>query len=229
MPALAAVLAKPIAHRGLHDRAQGRIENSVPAAEAAIAAGFGIECDIQASADGEAMVFHDATLDRLTHAAGRVDATAAADLVRLPLKSGGGATIPTLAGFLAAIGGRVPLVIEIKSEGDGRALALASRAVALVSTYRGVVALKSFDPFVVAHCRDEGAPCPLGLVGPADVGGEADDLSLYDFLSWNVGRLDDLRRRAPAKPAMSWTIRSPEDQARAEAFGAQIVFEGFQP
>ena len=60
--------ARPIAHRGLHDRAASRPENTLAAARAAVAGGFAIECDVQLSADGEAMVFHDAALGRLTEA-----------------------------------------------------------------------------------------------------------------------------------------------------------------
>ncbi len=74
------IVATPIAHRGLHNAAQGVIENSTSAAQAAIARGFAIECDVQLTADGEAVVFHDFTLDRLTEAVGRVDAMTAAQL-----------------------------------------------------------------------------------------------------------------------------------------------------
>jgi glycerophosphoryl diester phosphodiesterase len=68
----AAFLGAPIAHRGLHDRTAGVIENSPAAFAAAIAAGYGIEMDIQRSADVEAMVFHDHELPRLTGAPGLV-------------------------------------------------------------------------------------------------------------------------------------------------------------
>src|SRR4051794_2404055 len=57
--------ARPIAHRGLHDKAKGVIENTVSAALAAVDAGYAIECDVQLTGDGEAVVFHDFTLDRL--------------------------------------------------------------------------------------------------------------------------------------------------------------------
>ena len=58
--------ARPIAHRGLHDAPSGVIENTPSAFRAAIASGYGIECDLQVSADGEAMVYHDDVLGRLT-------------------------------------------------------------------------------------------------------------------------------------------------------------------
>ena len=230
---LASLLARPLAHRGLHDRARGVIENSFAAAEAAVAAGYGIECDIQLSADGEAMVFHDETLDRLTGETGRVDARSAAALAAIALKDGRD-TIPTLAAFLQCIGGRVPLVIEIKSRFDGD-MRLTARAVALTKDYGGVFALKSFDPDVVSCCRDLGALCPLGLVGPAGHDapqaalGSPSRFEMYDFLSWNVAALAALRSAQGQIPAMSWTIRSRDDHTRATRYNAQIVFENFDP
>jgi len=78
--------ARPIAHRGLHDKTKGVIENTGSAATAAIEAGFAIECDVQLTADGEAVVFHDFTLDRLTEARGRLDAMNAASLAKIAMR-----------------------------------------------------------------------------------------------------------------------------------------------
>ena len=88
-------LKLPIAHRALHDRAQGRIENSAQAVKAAVAAGYGIEVDLQLSSDGVPMVFHDEALDRLTEESGPIITRTAADLGRIRLK-GSADTIPTL-------------------------------------------------------------------------------------------------------------------------------------
>ena len=77
-----ALLATPLAHRGFHDLAAGCPENSLSAFRAAIDAGYGIELDVQRSADGRAMVFHDDTLDRLTDRSGLVASLTAADLGR---------------------------------------------------------------------------------------------------------------------------------------------------
>lgn len=225
-PDLATILARPIAHRGLHDAGRGVIENSVAAAEAAAASGYGIECDVQLTADGEAVVFHDEDLDRLTSATGLVAGRKAADLETIGLK-GGDDKIPTLAAFLAFIAGRVPLVIEIKSLGDAD-LRLASRTVALAAAYDGPVALKSFDPVLMAHCRALGATCPLGLVGPAQPGG-APPRDRYDFLSWSIDELGAARAAHPAMPLMSWTVRSKPQHEFAASLGAQIVFETYRP
>ena len=226
--ALARLFAAPIAHRGLHAcGAAGPVENSISAARAAIAAGYGIECDIRLSRDGEAMAFHDAALGRLTGRDGDLAAHDAEALTAMPLR-GGGDTIPTLPALLAAVGGRVPLVIEIKSDGDGD-MRLAERAMALVAAYPGAVALESFDPKVVVHCRRAGAPCPIGLVGPLEMAAWPGDAAwaACQFLSWDVRRLETL---TPAElPLSAWTVRTPVDAATARGYGAQIVFEGFRP
>lgn len=214
------MMARPIAHRGLHGcGGPGPLENTVAAAQAAADAGYGIECDVQFARDGTPMVIHDASLMRL---AGRSVAVAALDAAALgSVALRGGFAIPTLAAFLGAIGGRVALVIEIKSVADP---ARADAVLDLVARYDGPVALESFDAAIVARCRH--APCPVGLVGPAEVSIDPETLPRCDFLSWNVAHLD----AAPARlPLTSWTIRSAADAARVEAAGAEIVFEGWRP
>lgn len=248
-PDLGWLVAAPIAHRGLHDRAAGLIENSLSAAEAAISGGFGIECDVQLSADGEAMVFHDFTLDRLTGETGRVDALTAATLSAITL-TGGTDTIPRLDAFIDRIAGRVPLVIEIKSRFDG-AQALTRRTAEIVLARGGLpIVLKSFDPEIVIALRELALGLPRGIVAMADYsGGDTAHLSAErrhamanllhfgqsqpDFLSWKVADLPSaapyLCREALGLPVMSWTVRTPEDRERAARHADQIVFEGFTP
>src|SRR6202041_2224768 len=123
------LIERPIAHRGLHDSANGVIENTLRAAEAAIAGGFAIECDIQLSADGEAIVFHDETLDRLTDATGPLSALTANDIAKLRIK-GSGEPPPTFVAFLDQVAGRTPIICELKSGFNGH-WSLADRAAAL--------------------------------------------------------------------------------------------------
>ncbi len=245
--------ARPIAHRGLHDRAAGVIENSPSAARAAIDKGFAIECDVQLSADGDAMVFHDFELDRLTGEAGRVRDRSAAELAALRL-TGGADAIPTLSAFLDLIGGRVPLVIEIKSAFDGD-LRLARRTAEIVARMNFPIAIKSFDPDVIAHLRENRAALglgavPLGIVAEARYRQgewarlpEATQIALEnfahvgrsrpDFLSWCVRDLPHptpiLCRQGLGMPVMSWTVRTPEQRALAAQWADQMVFEGFAP
>src|SRR5215469_13477476 len=107
------VFTPPVAHRGLWS-SSGPPENSLAAFEAACEAGYGIELDVQLSSDGEAMVFHDSTLERLTGQAGRVCDHTAADLAEMRLP-GGEETIPTLSETLTLVGRRALVLIELKT------------------------------------------------------------------------------------------------------------------
>jgi len=248
MNALPWLVARPIAHRGLHDRAAGIVENTLSAAEAAIAAGYAIECDVQDTADGEAVVFHDFTLDRLTPERGPVRERRAADLTGIAI-SGTQDRIPTLATVLGRIAGRVPLVIEVKSRFDGD-LTLTQRTVELISAYAGPAALKSFDPAVTAAVRRLAPDIPRGIVAESryehpewdNLDAETKrslanllhfDETRPDFLSWRVGDLPCaapfLSRLLAGLPVMTWTVRTEADRQRAAAHADQMVFEGFRP
>src|SRR5262245_3010555 len=144
MRALSWLIARPVAHRGLHDAAAGVIENTPSAVSAAVSAGYAIEVDLQITADGEAMVHHDAALGRLTEGDARLDTMSAADLKRVPFK-GTADRMLTLADLLDLVGGRVGLILELKSRFD-RDLRLARRAAEVVRSYAGPLAAMSFDP-----------------------------------------------------------------------------------
>ncbi|MGL4728154.1 MAG: glycerophosphodiester phosphodiesterase family protein [Bosea sp. (in: a-proteobacteria)] len=240
--------ARPIAHRGLHDRARGLIENSMGAAEAAVSHRFAIECDVQLTADGEAMVFHDFTLERLTAASGRVDALTAQVLAGVAMKDTAD-RIPTLSAFLARIAGRVPVVVEIKSRFDGD-LRLTRRTAEVVRDFAGPVSLKSFDPAIVASLRTLTPDHPRGIVAMNDYNypdyAHLDASARHamanllhfnesqpDFISWRVRDLPSaapyLTRSALGLPLMTWTVRSADDRAKASAHADQMVFEGFVP
>ena len=240
--------ARPIAHRGLHDRAAGVPENTLAAAQAAIAAGYAIECDVQLSADGEAMVFHDGALGRLTEASDPVETLSAAALSDLAV-AGSPERIPTLPAFLAAIAGRTPLVIEVKSRYGGD-LRLVRRVAELAGAYDGPVAVKSFDPHLVAALRDLAPDIPRGIVAetrqddpayaalPPSLRRSLSDLLHFaetepDFLSWRVDDLPcapaHLCRLLGSRPVMTWTVRTPDQRRHAEAHADQMVFEGFRP
>lgn len=242
------LIAQPIAHRGLHSRAPGIIENTLAAAKAAIAQHYSIEIDVQLTRDGEAVVFHDFVLDRLTKAKGRLDTFSADELSQLSYREGD-QNILTLAAFLTAIDARTVVIIEIKSRYDGD-LRLADRTLQIVNAYPGPVSLKSFDPEVLVHLRRNKAACPLGLVARAKYqDDEYANLSPAqrksfstlghfphaqpDFLSWN---LDDLPHAIPllcragiGMPVMVWTVRSETDADFARRHADQIIFESFTP
>lgn len=243
-----AFLRLPIAHRGLHDRAAGVIENSRAAIAAAVAAGYAVELDVQRSADGEAMVFHDEALKRLTGRPGRTIEHTAAELGGFDL-TGGGGTIPTLAEILALVDGRAPLLIEVKdpeealAEPDG---VLERRVAALVADYAGPVALMSFNPHSVALLARHAPDRPRGLtscdfVDPdwplpdyrrAELGALVDfDRTGSSFVSHNHKELDNPaigQLRARGVPILCWTIRSPAEEAAARKVAHNVTFESYR-
>ena len=244
----AALLSVPIAHRALHDWQKRRPENSPAAIKAAIAAGYGIELDLQLSSDGVAMVFHDDELYRLTSETGRVRAQTAETLGQIKLRFSEDG-IPTLAQVLALVAGRVALLIEIKdqsltmTETDGR---LEAATVAALAGYNGPVALMSFNPFAVAHLARLAPHLPRGLITsgfdpdgwsplPTATCDTLRGIPDYDrtgasFISHEAGDLDRPRvadLKAQGAAVLCWTIRSAETEAKARTIAQNITFEGY--
>jgi glycerophosphoryl diester phosphodiesterase len=245
--ALAWLTARPIAHRGLHDSERGIIENTPSAATAAIAGRYGIEADLQISADGEAMVYHDDTLGRVTDGAGALCHISAAALKRVPFRATADRMM-ALGDLLDLVAGRVTLLIEIKSQFDGD-LRLAARTAAVLAPYRGPVAVMSFDPAPIAELRRIAPRIIRGVVA-----GRRCPPSAWSFLNpaqrfeltyllhgWKSGpaflayRVDDLVAVAPRAarlmfglPLLAWTVRSKQDRAMAARFADQAIFEGFR-
>ena len=207
-----------------------------------------MECDLQPSLDGEAMVFHDPVLDRLTTATGAVAAQTAAALRSLTLRDTT-AKIESLTDLLEQVAGKAPLVVEVKSLYDGNT-GIAARVAQCVRGYSGPLVLKSFDPEMIIALRKEGVTQPLGIVAMGEYEHEEYalltaaqkhamanllhfDLTRPDFLSWHHKDLPSaapfLCRSQLGLPVMSWTIRSQADAARAAPHIDQIVFEGFRP
>jgi glycerophosphoryl diester phosphodiesterase len=250
MSDLSWLTARPIAHRGLHDRARGIIENSTAAFAAAVDHGFSMECDVQMTSDGEAVVFHDFDLDRLTGDGGAVVGRTAKALADIALSdSAARDRIGTLADLIDLVAGRAPIVVEIKSRFDGD-LRLTRRVVETLSGRTEPVAVKSFDPRIVAALRVMMPERPRGIVAmsqyeypdyetvpPAEKRAMA-ALAHFsemapDFISWSVKDLPhagpQLCRAQLGLPVMTWTVRTPEDVVRARAHADQMVFEGFLP
>jgi glycerophosphoryl diester phosphodiesterase len=239
--------ARPIAHRGLHDVSQGVVENTLAAAEAAAAANMAIECDVQASADGEAIVFHDVDLGRLTHSSGPLAQKTAREIESIDFRSSR-EKIPTFRELLDRIAGRTPIICEIKSAFDGDTR-LADQIAQYAVGYGGPLALKSFDPAIIAHLRRRAhpPPCPLGVVAEAKYDHEdwralsAEQKIIFanflhypetrpDFLSYCVDDLPNatpfLLRTLSATPIMAWTVRTQVQKQLAARWADQIVFEG---
>ena len=228
------------AHRGLHKPnvdGAGVPENSPGAFAAAIAAGYGIECDIQRSADGQAMVFHDWELDRLTGESGPVARRSAAELGEIVL-TGSEDRIPTLRQLLDQIAGRVPLLIEIKSRRDMRVGPICLTVRRVLEGYRGPHGVMSFDPRVSRWFARHAPGTARGLVVTEEndktaTGRVIRHLALWqakpDFLAYDIRDLPNrfaASQRQRGLPVASWTVRSPDLRERAALHADAPIAEG---
>lgn len=242
------LLRAPVAHRALHDMQRGRPENSRAAIRAAIEAGYGIEIDLQLSADGRAMVFHDDDLERLAAGTGRVRERTAEELGGMDLL-GGDEGIPSFAEILALVDGRAPLLVELKDQHGGLGAtdgALERAAAADIDGYAGDLALMSFSPHMIEAVGRLVPDRARGLVtcgfDPAKWdfvdGAERDRLREIpdfervgaSFLSHDAADLDRPRvagLKAQGFPALCWTVRSPEAEAQARRVADNVTFEGY--
>ncbi len=241
---LAALIARPIAHRGLHCAARGVIENTRSAIEAAIAEGFNIEVDLRRSQCGMPMVFHDADLDRLTLAQGPVQGRRAAELSRLAFKATSDKML-TLPDLLALVDGRRALLLEIKSDwqGSGRFEAVIAE---LLRGYRGDVAVMSFDPQSVRAFAEYAPGLPRGLVAEAfhtSPHWEGQSgwrqfairhlltgmIARPHFIAYDIRALPALAplmaRHLCRLPLLTWTVCTKAEQVRAKRYADVAIFE----
>jgi len=240
--------ARPVAHRGLHDLPRGIVENMPGAAQAAVDGRFAIECDIQLSADGEAMVHHDDALGRLTEGSGRLIDMTAAELKAVTFKDTP-ERMMSLSDLCALVGGRVPLVVEVKSRFDGDRR-LVARMAQVVAGYSGPIVGMSFDPDQVLALRDAMPRLPRGIVAQRTY--DDDDWAKLTpdqragmvhlrhgfrtephFVAYWVEQLPAtapwIARNIFGCALLAWTVRTPQQRARAARHADQIIFEGFRP
>jgi glycerophosphoryl diester phosphodiesterase len=240
--------ARPVAHRGLHDAARGIIENMPAAAQAAIAGDFTIECDIQLTADGEAMVHHDDALGRLTEGSGLLLTKTAAELKAIRFKDTD-ERMMSLGDLCTMVAGRVPLLVEVKSHFDGDRK-LVKRMAEVLSTYSGPVVGMSFDPDQVLALREIMPRLHRGITAQrtyddaywAKLTPAQRDSMLYlrhgfrtepHFVAYWVNQLPApapwIARNLFGCPLLAWTVRTPEQRAKAVRYADQMIFEGFMP
>ena len=200
-------------------------------------AGLGIECDVQRSADGRAVVFHDRELDRLTRETGPVAARTVAELTRRALR-GTTEAIPTLRDLLDLVAGRAPLLIELKSRRDGPISPLCRAVLRDLEGYAGPHAVMSFDPRVGHWFAGQSPQTVRGLVvseANARTLGAAlkRRLALWrsraDFLAYDVRDLPSrfaAAQRAGGLPVLTWTVATPALRQRALAHADGWIAEG---
>ena len=230
------------AHRGLHDAAAGVPENSLPAFRRAVSLGFGIELDVQLTADGEVVVFHDKNLERVCGVHRDLGDCTWPKLQTFAL-SGTDARIPRFVDVLAEIDGRVPLLVEVKYH--AKKSELCEKTAKLLQNYHGVVAIESFHPWIVAWWKRHAPQTARGILAenfemrrslkfPASIAAGRLWLNAWmrpDFVAY---RFEDrampaVQRFARRGACFYWTIRSAAELAAAETAGGTAIFEGFVP
>jgi glycerophosphoryl diester phosphodiesterase len=237
------LFAPPVAHRGLWSP-DGAPENSLAGFQAACAAGYGIELDVQLSADGEAMVFHDDRLARLTGADGRLAERTTAELAELRL-AGTDERIPTLQETLALVGRRALVLIELKTLA-GAVGPLEQRVHEIIVDHAGPVAVIGFNPYSHAWFAERHPDVLRGLDSYAygdatwmDAETRAAFARLEHvaiarphFLALGLDMLPSeaaARRRAEGMPVVAWTVRAPDQWTALAGACDNLIFEGFRP
>jgi len=242
------LIARPVAHRGLHDAENGVIENTSCAVEAALAGGYAIEVDLQLTGDGEAVVFHDYSLDRLTTSTGKLLEQTTTQIQSAQFRACGD-RIQTLGELLDQVDGKATLLIELKANWRNPG-PLEKRVAAVLDSYSGPVGVMSFDPRSIAILRNQAPQVVRGLTTEKFRIGQgwrkllpvARRLSLRHmaefgdadphFAAINVQDLPCAPSRrflARGLPVLTWTVRTTDERSRASRFADQMIFEGFHP
>lgn len=237
------LFAPPIAHRGLWSP-NGAPENSLAAFQGACAAGYGIELDVQLSADGEAMVFHDASLGRMCGVEGKLRDRTRADLSELRL-AGTDEPIPTLAEVLVEVGHRAMVHIELKTP-FGEVGPLEKRVCEVLIDHNGPTAVIGFNPYshawFAAHhpqvlrgldsygWNDKSAQALSPEVRRSLARLEQVEIAKPHFLALGLDMLPSARAdelRVEGMPVIAWTVRSPDEWERVKDHCDNLIFEGF--
>ena len=236
------------AHRGLHDNHSQAPENSMAAFQKAVDAGYGIELDVQLTADKVPVIFHDFTLERMCGVKGYVKDYTYAQLRKLKLLDSG-ETIPSLREFLDMVDGRVPLLIEYKSNDTD--MTVCRKVDPMLRTYKGVYCIESFNPLVLLWYRKHRARVMRGQLSDVFYREPeystltkaapmlpfqfllANSLSKPDFIAYNHLYKNNISRRLCRNlyraKAAAWTIKSRKELAEAEQGFDVFIFDSFLP
>lgn len=232
-------------HRGLFDNSGAAPENSLAAFQASVQNGYGMELDVQAAGDGTPIVFHDFTLDRMTGAQGPVASLDARALGKLRLLQSR-ECIPTFSDMLEAVGGRTPVLIEIKVPKGGRIGPLEARIAERLRRYQGLFAVQSFNPECAAWFAENAPGMVRGQIAQNFISRPersmawrqrlawgklwSSAVSQPHFISYNVRDLPSPATRNVRRqgiPLLCWTVRTPTQQAIARRYADSYIFEGF--
>lgn len=241
-------MCHPIAHRGLHDKSKGIVENTPSSVQAALDKNYAIEVDLQPAQGNVPIVFHDPVFERLTTSSGLVRECSLQDLKRICFKESQD-RIATLSELLEQVDGKTPIFLEVKSDWKGDASFIRS-IVETVKDYSGDLAVMSFNPVYIGALAELAPNIPRGLVSE-----RFRDLEYWsDLTPWRRFAFRHLLSSRIAKPhfiaydieglpsaapliarnlygtrLLTWTVRTPVQRTRAEKWADAMIFEGFCP
>ncbi len=233
------------AHRGLHTEDGEAPENSLAAFERTKQAGYGIELDIQFTADRQIVVFHDKDLSRMCGIDKRVDSLTYNELKELTLQ-GGREHIPLLQDVLELLGD-TPILCEIKSYGANSDTSLCAEAWPLLAQYKGPLCIESFNPFMVQWFRKNQPQVIRGILstcyddveevtywqGVALGALMTNFLTRPDFIAYNFEYRDKfpftLCRSLFHPMTAAWTITDKEQETTALKTFDTCIFEQYYP
>ncbi len=231
------------AHRGLHGDAVA--ENSLTAFKKAVERGYGIELDVRLSRDGELVVFHDDTLERVTEERGRVDSKDYSELSKIRL-SGTEDTVPLFTEVLSLVDGRVPLLIEIKE--DAGKYAVTEKLLEIIKDYTGPYIVESFNPLALGRVKKKAPHVLRGILSMNYMAEKKYRKPMYyflqilslnficrpDFVAFNHTEYKKIGLRLCkwlfGAVTFAWTVRSAEEEAvaREHKFNS-VIFENYLP
>ncbi|MCK3941252.1 glycerophosphodiester phosphodiesterase [Streptococcus suis] len=230
------------AHRGFHDNAGPAPENSLLAIQLAVEKGYGIEFDIRLTKDGQLVVFHDENLKRTSGIDQNIEELTYEELLSFSLFASK-ERIPLLSQILSTVAGRVPLIVELKSE-SMEVADLCRRTIAELDTYEGLFMVESFNPLVVAYFRKHRPNYFRGqlsgnLEGKKGVSYTVvrhllsnviarPDFVAYDHLYQNNLNLR-LMKVIFGIPLICYTVKNPEEYEKNRSMFDLQIFEGFEP
>ncbi len=232
-----------LAHRGLFDNKTARPENSMAAFRYAVEKGYGAELDVQLSRDGQVVVFHDDTLDRVCGVSGRVDAYPLAELQTFPL-CGTDERIPLFTDVLAVFENKAPLIVELKSTPDYENLC--QKTLDILRAYRGAYCIESFDPRIVLWFRRHAPGIMRGQLSESYRGWRqynpaprsyclsrvlTNVATRPQFVAFGIPASNVCVRlyRRLGGMLVAWTCRPSNDQAQVRRDYDCIIFEGYEP
>ncbi len=247
MPDLNFITRLPIAHRGLHNVEQNIVENSYGSVKAAIEMGYAIEIDIQLTKDGQAIVFHDETLDRMTENSGNVMDYTLSELVSMTQKANGEKLL-SFPQLLALVKGQVPLIVEVKCLSND-IKQLVDYVADELKDYLGEICVMSFNPMIIRQFKKIAPKIVRGIVAERNMQPQdwpnTNALMRFIFknlLHWPLIRphfisyhLYDLPTfcikiaRFFNIPVITWTVKSPKDAEHTYKYADQITFEQYLP